>query len=389
MAGRRGSAPAGPARRRPRRARRARAPPVRPGPSRRSRPRPARPRARHPRELPRDRRLADALAGAGDRDRRQGVGAAALRLQQQPAGAVRHARVQRHGRQPQPRPLRTTGSSHRSTTRSAPDARRAGASGRPARRRRRSSSRSRRSRRADGLAAQLLRAAEQQRARPTPPRGRAIAAATTGWVVLAVDERDGPASPRPLAVIERRERELEDPVAFVERVRARSIGDAVVVRPRRRCSRAGPCRAVRSVETVPALTTNRSSSRQAYGTCLWPDSTRWQPRADQHLEGVAGVVDDVALAPRAGDRQQVVVEDEDPQARRLRRTPRGSTRTAAADEAVVEVGLRRVDREQADAVLRSTRCARAEQLLEVDVADVARVVVAGHDDQVAASIRSR
>ena len=33
----------------------------------------------------------------------------------------------------------------------------------------------------------------------------------------------------------------------------------------------------------------------------------------QALDRVAGVVHDVALAPRAGHRQQVMVEDEDPQ----------------------------------------------------------------------------
>ena len=36
-------------------------------------------------------------------------------------------------------------------------------------------------------------------------------------------------------------------------------------------------------------------------------------RAQQALDRVAGVVDDVSLAPGAGHRQEVVVEHEDPQ----------------------------------------------------------------------------
>ena len=56
----------------------------------------------------------------------------------------------------------------------------------------------------------------------------------------------------------------------------------------------------------------------------------------------------------------------------------------AADDAVVEVGLGRVDREHADAVLAQHLLPRPELLLEVDVADVARVVVARHDDDVRA-----
>ena len=54
---------------------------------------------------------------------------------------------------------------------------------------------------------------------------------------------------------------------------------------------------------------------------------------------------------------------------------------AAADLAVVEVGLRRVDRDDRDAALAQHRVALAEELLEMDVADVARVVVARDDDE--------
>ena len=54
---------------------------------------------------------------------------------------------------------------------------------------------------------------------------------------------------------------------------------------------------------------------------------------------------------------------------------------AAADLPVVEVRLRRVDRDDRDAVLAQDRAAAAEEVVEVDVADVARVVVAGDDDE--------
>ena len=54
----------------------------------------------------------------------------------------------------------------------------------------------------------------------------------------------------------------------------------------------------------------------------------------------------------------------------------------AADGAVVEVGLGRVDPDDADALLEEVAAARPEELLEVHVADVARVVVAGDDQQV-------
>jgi hypothetical protein len=51
---------------------------------------------------------------------------------------------------------------------------------------------------------------------------------------------------------------------------------------------------------------------------------------------------------------------------------------------VVEVGLGRVDRDDGHAAEAQHRVALAEHVLEVDVADVARVVVArDHDDGVA------
>ena len=54
---------------------------------------------------------------------------------------------------------------------------------------------------------------------------------------------------------------------------------------------------------------------------------------------------------------------------------------ATPDLAVIEVGLGRVDRDDRDPALAQDGVALAEQLLEVHVADVARVVVPGDDDQ--------
>ena len=98
------------------------------------------------------------------------------------------------------------------------------------------------------------------------------------------------------------------------------------------------------------------------------------------FDRVSGVVDDVALAPRSGDGQQMVVADEDPQVRRIREALLDPGVTAPADLTVVEVGLRRVDRHHGDAVDPHHGVAIAEQLLEMDVADVAGIVVPWNDD---------
>src|SRR4051794_8651595 len=98
------------------------------------------------------------------------------------------------------------------------------------------------------------------------------------------------------------------------------------------------------------------------------------------FEGVAGVVHHVALAPGPGHRQQVVVQDEDAQVGVGREALLDPGVATPADRAVVEVGLGGIDRDDRDAVDVDDGRALAEQLLEVDVADVARVVVARHDD---------
>ena len=51
---------------------------------------------------------------------------------------------------------------------------------------------------------------------------------------------------------------------------------------------------------------------------------------------------------------------------------------------MVEIGLGRVDGDDRDSFTLDNVVSRAEQLLEVDVADVARVVVAGDDDHAVA-----
>ena len=77
----------------------------------------------------------------------------------------------------------------------------------------------------------------------------------------------------------------------------------------------------------------------------------------------------------------MVVEDEDAQLGRLGEFGLDPAVAAAADLAVVEVGLGRIDRHHGHPALAQHRVPGAEQLLEVDVADVSRVVVPGYDDE--------
>ena len=99
------------------------------------------------------------------------------------------------------------------------------------------------------------------------------------------------------------------------------------------------------------------------------------------LDRVAGVVDDVPLAAGARDRQQVVVQDEHLQARRLLELLLDPAVAAPADLAVIEIGLRRVDCDDGDPVAVHDRAALPDQLLEMHVADVSGVVVSGHDNE--------
>src|SRR4029450_556701 len=96
------------------------------------------------------------------------------------------------------------------------------------------------------------------------------------------------------------------------------------------------------------------------------------PATPQAPLRVAGVVDDVPLAPGARDRQQVVVQNEDPQLGvALAELLLDPGVAAAADLAVVEVRLGRVNRNDRDPLTLDDVVAGTEQLLEVDVADVA------------------
>src|SRR5947208_8351930 len=71
--------------------------------------------------------------------------------------------------------------------------------------------------------------------------------------------------------------------------------------------------------------------------------------------------------------------DEDAQIGRLGEALLDPAVAAASDLAVVEVGLRRIDGDDDHAADAADGVPRPEQLLEVDVPDVARVVVSGDD----------
>jgi hypothetical protein len=78
----------------------------------------------------------------------------------------------------------------------------------------------------------------------------------------------------------------------------------------------------------------------------------------------------------------MVVEDEDLHVRRLRRELLLDPAVPpAADLAVIEIGLTRVDGDDRHRPFLENRVPLSEHLLEVDVADVPRVVVAGDDDE--------
>ncbi len=101
----------------------------------------------------------------------------------------------------------------------------------------------------------------------------------------------------------------------------------------------------------------------------------------QALERVARIVDDVPLPSRARNRKQMVVEHEDAEIRRLCELLLDPAVAPAADLTVVEVRLARVDRDDRHTADPKHGVPAAEELLEVDVADVARVVVARDDDE--------
>src|SRR3990170_1778749 len=101
------------------------------------------------------------------------------------------------------------------------------------------------------------------------------------------------------------------------------------------------------------------------------------PGRDQLLEQVAGVHHGAAFAPGAWDRKQVVMQDEYLQVR-LDLEPLVEPLVALApDLALVDVGLARIHANYAYTLDFHVPTSGADQLLEVQVADVARIVVAG------------
>ena len=185
-----------------------------------------------------------------------------------------------------------------------------------------------------------------------------------------------------LLVLERLEVELDDPLLAVERV-APPDGDV----------RAADLDHVVTGARLPPEPERRDGAGvhdeevlepPRIRNVLVPGKDEVHTRALQALDRVARVVDDVALAAGAGHGQQVVVEHEDAHARGPGELLLDPAVAAAADLAVVEVGLGRVDRDDGDAVLAEHRVALAEELLEMDVADVPRVVVPrDHDERLA------
>ena len=114
---------------------------------------------------------------------------------------------------------------------------------------------------------------------------------------------------------------------------------------------------------------------------LVPGKDHLDTRPLEAFERVAGVVDNVPLTAGSGNREQVMVEDEDPQVGLVRELLLDPAVTPPADLSVVEVGLGRVDCDHRHGADAQDGVALAEELLEVDVADVAGVVVPRDDDE--------
>ena len=101
---------------------------------------------------------------------------------------------------------------------------------------------------------------------------------------------------------------------------------------------------------------------------------------DEHLEQVAGIHHGASLATRAGDRQQVMVQHEHLQLRGLLELTADPVVVHATDLALVQIRLARVDPDDANALDVVRPHAGADQILEMQVADVAGVVVARNGD---------
>ena len=330
----------------------------------------------HPRDVPGDGRLADPLAGADHGDGRRPDRLEARRLEPEVGALVRHAERQSARGEPEPggRP------EHGLVREIEHDIGRV-LEDRLLERRR--------ERHAVLLAATQLLGAADEDAGDDLLRQLHEGVPDHGGVVLPVDhgdrshERDCHLGLDPagvLLVLEGVGRELDDALLSVERMAAPDVDmaagdlDHVVTGPRvppqaQRRDRAG-------VDDEEVLEPPRVRDVLVTG------ENELHAGPQQALDHVSRVVDDVSLPPGAGYGQEMVMQHEDPQvcglSCELALDPRVA---AAADLAVVEIGLGRVDRDDRHPALAQDAVALAEQLLEVHVADVARVVVPGDDDQ--------
>ena len=105
------------------------------------------------------------------------------------------------------------------------------------------------------------------------------------------------------------------------------------------------------METVPAVHQEQILEPPGVRHVLVAGQDQVSLGSLQALERVAGVVHDVALASRAGHRQEVVVQHEDAQEGLVgAEALLDPLVAAAADQPVVEVGLGGIDRQDRDAV---------------------------------------
>src|SRR5437867_439652 len=102
---------------------------------------------------------------------------------------------------------------------------------------------------------------------------------------------------------------------------------------------------------------------------------------DQHLEEVAGIHHGGTLPARAGDRHEVMVQDEDLQRRGSGELVADPVVVDPPHLTLVQIGLARVDADDPDVAEVVGPHPRSDQILEVEVADVARVVIAGNREQ--------
>ena len=107
------------------------------------------------------------------------------------------------------------------------------------------------------------------------------------------------------------------------------------------------------------------------------------PALEQQFQHIACIVNHVALAPSARNGQQMVVKGEDFKVVGMLEEGVFDPRVAApADAAVIEIGLGGIHPKQCNAVFANDMVVTAPDALKMRVADVAAVVVAGHDEHI-------